>query len=354
MLSIYSGIIILICFIVYKTIIVISERENIIVERLGKYQRTLTPGIYFLIPFIDFAAYKQEMREQVIDIPSQSVITKDNIQVEIDGLLYIKVMDPKKASYGIGNYLAASINLAQTTMRSEVGKITLGSIFSERDEVNAKIISEIDKASDPWGVKVLRYEIKDIAPSLHVVETLEKQMEAEREKRAEITRATAEKEKLIQLDEITKLKEKRIIDERQEKERLDQLHKEKAAKQEQIRHEEKELKKSKREEEKRLQEEERKLKKENKIRSEEEKEKRLKDFEGFGIDNKLMNLAKKDAIFLHCLPAYRGLEVSEDIFEKHSGIVFDEAQRAWTKHQLSSFMKRKKGQDDFNSSNQIF
>jgi regulator of protease activity HflC (stomatin/prohibitin superfamily) len=110
-------------------------------------------------------------------------------------------MDPKKASYGIGNYLAASINLAQTTMRSEVGKITLGSIFSERDEVNSKIISEIDKASDPWGVKVLRYEIKDIAPSQHVVETLEKQMAAEREKRAEITRATAEKEKLINVSE---------------------------------------------------------------------------------------------------------------------------------------------------------
>ncbi len=201
MLSIYSGIIIFFCFIVYKIIIIVSERENIIVERLGKYHRTLTPGIYFLIPFIDFVAYKQEMREQVIDIPSQSVITKDNIQVEIDGLLYIKVMDPKKASYGIGNYLEASINLAQTTMRSEIGKITLGSIFSERDEVNAKIISEIDKASDPWGVKVLRYEIKDIAPSRHVVETLEKQMEAEREKRAEITRATAEKEKLINVSE---------------------------------------------------------------------------------------------------------------------------------------------------------
>ena len=201
MLSIYSGIIIFFCFIVYKIIIIVSERENIIVERLGKYNRTLKPGIYFLIPFIDFVAYKQEMREQVIDIPSQSVITKDNIQVEIDGLLYIKVMDPKKASYGIGNYLAASINLAQTTMRSEIGKITLGSIFSERDEVNAKIISEIDKASDPWGVKVLRYEIKDIAPSRHVVETLEKQMEAEREKRAEITRATAEKEKLINVSE---------------------------------------------------------------------------------------------------------------------------------------------------------
>lgn len=201
MLSTYSGIIILICFIFFKTIIIVSERENVIIERLGKYQRTLTPGIYFLIPFFDSAAYKQEMREQVVDIPSQGVITKDNIQVEVDGLLYLKVMDPKKASYGIGNYLAATNNLAQTTMRSEVGKITLGSIFSEREEVNAKIISEIDKASDPWGVKVLRYEIKDISPSRQVVDTLEKQMEAEREKRAEITRATAEKEKLINVSE---------------------------------------------------------------------------------------------------------------------------------------------------------
>ena len=179
MLSIYSGTIILICFIIYKTIIIVSERENIIVERLGKYQRTLTPGIYFLIPFIDFAAYKQEMREQVVDIPSQSVITKDNIQVEIDGLLYMKVMDPKKASYGIGNYLAASINLAQTTMRSEVGKITLGSIFSERDEVNAKIISEIDKATSPSANLVKTFEVTppgaaaiNITPNANSIGTL--------------------------------------------------------------------------------------------------------------------------------------------------------------------------------------
>ncbi len=201
MFSFISIVIIVICFIIYKTVLIVTERENVIVERLGKYQRTLTPGIYFLIPLIDSAAYTQEMREQVLDIPSQSVITKDNIQVEIDGLLYLKVLDPKKASYGIGDYQAASINLAQTTMRSEVGKITLGAIFSERDQVNANIICEIDKASDPWGVKVLRYEIKDISPSAHVVETLEKQMEAEREKRAEITRATAEKEKLVNVSE---------------------------------------------------------------------------------------------------------------------------------------------------------
>lgn len=197
MLSAMSITIIIIGFIVFKTIIIVPERENVIVERLGRFLTVLKPGLHFLIPFFDRAAYRQEVREQVIDIPPQSVITSDNIQVEIDGLLYLQVMDAKKASYGIGNYLAASINLAQTTMRSEVGKITLGEIFSEREAVNAKIISEIDRASEPWGIKVLRYEVRDISPTQHVIETLEKQMEAEREKRAEITRATAEKEKLI-------------------------------------------------------------------------------------------------------------------------------------------------------------
>lgn len=201
MLTVTSLGIIIILFLIFKTVIIVTERENVIVERLGKFHRTLKPGMYFLIPFFDNAAYKHEMREQVIDIPSQGVITSDNIQVEVDGLLYLQVMDAKKASYGIGNYLAASNNLAQTTMRSEIGKITLGEIFSEREVVNKKIISEIDKASDPWGIKVMRYEIKDIAPTPNVIDTLEKQMEAEREKRAEITRAIAEKEKLINVSE---------------------------------------------------------------------------------------------------------------------------------------------------------
>ena len=201
MLTATSLTIIFTLFIIFKTVIIVSERENVVVERLGKFHRTLKPGIYFLIPFFDNAAYKHEMREQVIDIPPQSVITSDNIQVEVDGMLYLQVMDANKASYGIGDYLVASNNLAQTTMRSEVGKITLGEIFSEREAVNKKIISEIDKASDPWGIKVLRYEIKDIAPTPKVIDTLEKQMEAEREKRAEITRATAEKEKLINVSE---------------------------------------------------------------------------------------------------------------------------------------------------------
>jgi len=201
MLTITSVLIIFLVIIIIKTIIIVSERENVIVERLGKYHKTLTPGLYILIPFIDNAAYKQEMREQVIDIPAQSVITSDNIQVSVDGLIYLKVVDSKKASYGIGDYTAATINLAQTTMRSEIGKISLGETFSERDKVNRKIISEIDKASDPWGVKVLRYEIRDIYPTRHVIDTLEKQMEAEREKRAEITLATAEKERLINISE---------------------------------------------------------------------------------------------------------------------------------------------------------
>ena len=194
-------ILLILIFIVLKTFIIVSERENVIVERLGKFTKTLKPGFYFLIPFIDNAAYSQEMREQVIDIPAQSVITSDNIQVEVDGLLYLKIMDAKKASYGIGNYIAACINLAQTTMRSEIGKTTLGETFSEREKVNIKIIEEIDKASDPWGVKVLRYEIRDIRPSAHVIDTLERRMEAEREKRAKITMATAEKEKLINISE---------------------------------------------------------------------------------------------------------------------------------------------------------
>jgi len=201
MLTITSVLIIFLVVIIFKTIIIVSERENVIVERLGKYHKTLTPGLDILIPFIDHAAYKQEMREQVIDIPAQSVITSDNIQVSVDGLIYLKVVDSKKASYGIGDYTAATINLAQTTMRSEIGKISLGETFSERDKVNRKIISEIDKASDPWGVKVLRYEIRDIYPTKHVIDTLEKQMEAEREKRAEITLATAEKERLINISE---------------------------------------------------------------------------------------------------------------------------------------------------------
>ena len=174
-------------FILTKLFIIVEFREQVIQERLGKFKKNLSPGFHFLIPFVDKPAYHREMREQVLDVPSQTCITKDNIEVAVDGLVYIKVMDAYKASYGISNYQAASINLAQTTMRSEVGKITLDDTFSEREKMNENIVREIDKAAEPWGIKVLRYEIKNIRPSNLIVDTMEKQMEAEREKRAEIT-----------------------------------------------------------------------------------------------------------------------------------------------------------------------
>jgi len=174
-------------FILTRLFIIVEMREEVIQERLGKFKKNLKPGFHFLVPFVDRPAYRREMREQVLDVPSQTCITKDNIEVAVDGLVYIKVMDAHKASYGINNYQAAAINLAQTTMRSEVGKITLDDTFSEREAMNENIVREIDKAAGPWGIKVLRYEIKNIRPSNEIVDTMEKQMEAEREKRAEIT-----------------------------------------------------------------------------------------------------------------------------------------------------------------------
>lgn len=184
-------------FIFTRLFIIVEMREEVIQERLGKFKKTLKPGFHFMIPFVDRAAYHQEMREQVLDVPSQTCITKDNIEVSVDGLVYIKVMDSYKASYGISNYQAASVNLAQTTMRSEVGKLTLDDTFSERDRMNENIVREIDKAADPWGVKVLRYEIRNISPSKLIIDTMEKQMEAEREKRAEITNSEGHRQARI-------------------------------------------------------------------------------------------------------------------------------------------------------------
>jgi len=201
MLTYFTFLCIIIFFVLYNTIMIVPMRESIVVERLGKFRDVYGPGIHILVPFFDRVAYRHEIREQVLDIPSQTCITNDNMQVEVDGLVYLKMTDPKKASYGIGDYRNASVNLAQTTMRSEVGKLTLSRIFSERESLNDKIVREVDLASDPWGIKVLRYEIKNIAPSDHVIATLEKQMEAERGKRAEITLATAKKESQILLSE---------------------------------------------------------------------------------------------------------------------------------------------------------
>ncbi|MCL1040073.1 MULTISPECIES: SPFH domain-containing protein [Shewanella] len=188
-------------FILYNLLLIVPMREVHVIERLGKFRQVLQPGFHFLIPFFDRVAYRHDTREQVLDVPPQSCISKDNTQLEVDGLVYLKVMDGKLASYGIEDYRRAAVNLAQTTMRSEIGKLSLSQTFSERDSLNESIVREIDKASDPWGIKVLRYEIKNITPSHKVIHTLEKQMEAERSKRAEITLANAEKAAMINLSE---------------------------------------------------------------------------------------------------------------------------------------------------------
>ena len=201
MLAYITFFIIFLGFIVYNLILIIPMRSVGVIERLGKFRAALEPALPFLIPFVDRVAYKHETREQCLNIPDQSCITRDNIQVDVDGLLYIKVMDPYKASYGIEDYLVAAINLAQTTVRSEVGKLRLSETFSERERLNETIVTEIDNASEPWGIKVLRYEVMNITPSHNVIETLEKQMEAERTKRADITLANAERDSTINLSE---------------------------------------------------------------------------------------------------------------------------------------------------------
>ena len=201
MLAFFTIALLVLLLVIYKLILIVEMREICVIERLGKYRAVLQPGVHFLIPFFDSVAYRHETREQVLDIPAQNCISRDNIQIQVDGLVYIKVMDAKKASYGIEDYRRASVNLAQTTMRSEIGKLTLGQTFSERDSLNEIIVREIDKASESWGIKVLRYEIKNIVPSANVVHTLEKQMEAERSKRAEITLAEAAKESTINMSQ---------------------------------------------------------------------------------------------------------------------------------------------------------
>ncbi len=201
MLAYLTFFLIFLGLIIYNLILIIPMRCVGVIERLGKFRAVLEPGLHFLIPFVDRIAYKHETREQCLNIPDQSCISRDNIQVDVDGLLYIKVMDPYKASYGIEDYLVAAINLAQTTVRSEVGKLRLSETFSEREQLNETIVKEIDNASEPWGIKVLRYEVMNIIPSRNVVETLEKQMEAERTKRADITLANAERDSTINLSE---------------------------------------------------------------------------------------------------------------------------------------------------------
>jgi len=185
----------------FKTARVVPQRQQFVIERLGKYSKTLEAGFHILIPFLDKVAYKHSLKEIAIDVPSQTCITKDNIAVEIDGILYMQVMDAKSASYGIENYVFATSQLAQTTLRSEIGKIDLDKTFEERDTINSEVVHAVDKASDPWGVKILRYEIKDILPPATVRDALEKQMRAERERRAVVAESEGQKQAKINVSE---------------------------------------------------------------------------------------------------------------------------------------------------------
>ena len=180
-----------------KTAVVVPQQNAYIVERLGRYAGTLQAGFHILVPFVDVIRYRHTLKEQSVDIPAQVCITRDNVQVQVDGVLYLKVLNPERASYGISDYMFAISQLAQTTLRSEVGKIDLDRTFEERTNINTSVVSELDKASESWGVKVLRYEIKNITPPADVLAAMEKQMRAEREKRAVILTSEGQRDAAI-------------------------------------------------------------------------------------------------------------------------------------------------------------
>jgi regulator of protease activity HflC (stomatin/prohibitin superfamily) len=207
-----------IVLVLFKTAVIVPQQNAYVVERLGKFSRKLDAGFHILIPFMERTAYKHTLKEQAVDIAEQVCITNDNVQVGVDGVLYMQVLDPARASYGIGNYMFAISQLAQTTLRSEIGKIDLDRTFEERGTINANVVAELDKASDPWGVKVLRYEIKNINPPHDVLNAMEKQMRAEREKRAvvltsegvrdaKINEAEGEKQRVIKESEAAKMQQ---------------------------------------------------------------------------------------------------------------------------------------------------
>ncbi len=183
--------------ILIKTAVVVPQRSEYVVERLGKYRATIGAGFHILIPFLDKVAYKRSLKEEPIDIGAQTCITADNVTLEVDGILYLQVVDTKKSAYGIDNYHFAAAQLSQTSLRSAIGKITLDNTFEARETLNGQVVDALDEAADNWGVKVLRYEIKDIQPPRTVLEAMEKQMKAEREKRAEIARSEGQKQATI-------------------------------------------------------------------------------------------------------------------------------------------------------------
>jgi regulator of protease activity HflC (stomatin/prohibitin superfamily) len=177
---------IVVLIVLSRTAVVVPQQSAYIVERLGKYNGVLNAGFHILVPFMDVIRYRLSLKEDAMDIPEQICITRDNVQVAVDGILYLKVLNAERASYGISDYRFAITQLAQTTLRSEVGKIELDRTFEERSHINVEVVTELDKASEPWGVKVLRYEIKNITPPKDIIAAMEKQMRAEREKRAAI------------------------------------------------------------------------------------------------------------------------------------------------------------------------
>ena len=191
------GIIFLGFILIVSMIKIVPQRTAIIVERLGKYKGTYTAGFQLIVPFLDKVRYRHTLKEQAIDVAPQICITRDNIAVEVDGILYLQVLDPQKASYGIDNYRFASIQIAQTTMRSVIGKLELDRTFEERETINVTIVEAVDKASEPWGVKVTRYEVKNISPPQSIKDAMEKQMRAEREKRAVIAESEGTKQAKI-------------------------------------------------------------------------------------------------------------------------------------------------------------
>jgi len=184
-----------------SSIVFVPQNRAFVVERFGKYRVSLTAGLNFLLPFIDHIAHNRSLKEQAIDVPSQAAITKDNIGLSVDGVLYLKVIDPYKASYGVEDYAFAVTQLAQTTMRSVIGTMELDKTFKERDTMNSAIVSAINEAAAPWGVQVLRYEIKDIQPPSSVLEAMERQMKAERDKRASILDSEGQRQSAINVAE---------------------------------------------------------------------------------------------------------------------------------------------------------
>jgi regulator of protease activity HflC (stomatin/prohibitin superfamily) len=191
---------------IVKGVCIIPQQSAYVIERLGKFNRVLHAGISYIIPFVDRIAYRHTLKEQAMDIPEQICITRDNVQVGVDGVIFIQVFDPQMASYGISNYVFSIVQLAQTTMRSEVGKIDLDKTFEERTTINSAIVEAINDASRTWGVKILRYEIKNIRPPENVLNAMEKQMQAEREKRAVILQSEGEKQSAVNVAEGQKQK----------------------------------------------------------------------------------------------------------------------------------------------------